>query len=97
MEDFKMMNEHEEYLKKEKPYYYKLLKLKEEGEILSFENISFDGLKTLWWYETLTDKCIAELFDLDTHRTVTYKRDKWNITTSACTLMDKIKEITGGI
>ena len=64
---------YDEFLKEEKPYYYKLKKLKEKGEVISFENISFEELKTLWWYEKLSDKSIAELFDLDTHRTVTYK------------------------
>ena len=92
-----MTDKHEEYLKEEKPYYYKLLKLKENGKSLSFENISFDGLKTLWWYERLSDNDIAKLFNLDTHRTVTYKRNKWNITRSACITMDLLKKVTGEI
>ena len=45
-----MSNELEEWLKEEKPYYYKLIKLKEKGELFPFEDIDFEELKTLWWY-----------------------------------------------
>lgn len=92
-----MSNELEEWLKEEKPYYYKLIKLKEKGELFPFEDIDFEELKTLWWYEKKSDNSISELFNLNSPRTVTHKRNKWNIKQSACIQMDMIREITGGI
>lgn len=76
----------EQILKKEEnkrdkgtPIYDSLLKRKNMGEQLNFNDISRDELEQLWRYESMSDNIIANLFKVGKSK-VTYKRNKLGIT-----------------
>lgn len=76
----------------DKPFYEELKLLKENGEELNFEDITYDELKTLWWEEIVSDRQIGALYGVS-NRSVYYKRHKFYITQEemiATEFIDKI-------
>lgn len=61
-----------------KEYYNELIELKEKGKLFSFEEITYQQLKKLWWEEKVNDRNIAHLFDVK-QKAVSYKRSKMDI------------------
>ena len=76
----------------DRPFYDELKLLKENGEQLNFNEITYDELYTLWWEEKASDKQICDLYGVSNRR-VTYKRKRLYITQDemiAIELIDKI-------
>ncbi len=44
--------------------YRKLINLKKQGEILDWDKISYDELYQLWGPESVSDRMIADLYDI---------------------------------
>jgi hypothetical protein len=63
----------------DKPFYEELKVIKENGEQLNFNEITYDELYTLWWEEKVNDKQIGALYGVS-NRSVAYKRKRLNIT-----------------
>jgi len=76
----------------DKPFYEELKLLKESGEKLNFQDITYDELKTLWWEEKVNDKQIGALYGVS-NRSVYHKRHKLYLTQEemiSSELLDKI-------
>lgn len=58
--------------------YQELKRKKQNGVQLSWDNISYDELYTLWGKESTPDSLIAKLYDVD-KKEVTKKRYQWGI------------------
>ncbi len=69
--------------------YEELTKLKEKGEMLTWENISKAQLASLFFAENISDYLIADLYNIKKNQ-VTYKRKKLDITRNSPEYYDRI-------
>lgn len=76
----------------DKPFYEELKAIKENGEQLNFNQITYDELKTLWCEELVSDKQIGALYGVS-HRSVYHKRHKLYLTEKEMILAELIDEI----
>lgn len=68
---------------KKAPLYNHFLQLKDAGELPSFDNLSDEQLRHLWYIECISDAGIARLFGVSKSK-VTRRRTESNITTVGC-------------
>ncbi|MCO1600028.1 hypothetical protein [Desulfosporosinus nitroreducens] len=75
-----------------RPYYDMLLARKERGEKLNLQDLNFDNLRQLWWFEICYDDKIAELFDVTIKEAKNY-RYKLNVKQQYMQELDYRKKI----
>jgi hypothetical protein len=75
----------------DKPFYEELKLLKENGEELNFEDITYNELKTLWWEENICDSLIGDLYGVS-KRTVNNKRKKLSLIQAEMLLKEGIEK-----